>query len=745
MQKLRTEMDSPGQPDLSFLHLQVELIRIDILILRAVRRWQQAHQSQDATDVFQGHYISDTEIEALLAQPLGVGWWHGSSPKDHEDVLEQATRRAVALSETAQQKGEILRLEHLASVFGLNQFELEALLICLAPAFDRRYERFYGYLQDDATRKWPSVSLILDLLCEPGPDRLLRLAHFADNAPLLHYRLLAPVRELGMVEPALLNQALRPDKAIVAWLLGSYQPHAMLGSHATLVQPRHRRPTAAAVAAHAMLGSHATLVQPQDSETDRLLAWEMVQSVQHVVDKQAPIFVFYGSDKVSQQAAARLLAARVGRPLLMVNLEAAMQSGLSSLDALGLALRDARLTGAILCLFGWDVCLVDGTPPPETLARLCDHPDLVMVAGRERWQPREIVRRPHMVWLDFPNSPFTRRYTLWTHFLGPTAVTEDLDVTSLATQFTLTASQIRDAVAAAQDMAIQRGTPLQSSDLFAAARAHSNPRLSALACKINPRYDWQDIILPEDSLVILHELAATVRGRSVVLDEWGLSKKLASSAGITALFAGPPGTGKTMAAEVIARELGLDLYKIDLSTVVSKYIGETEKNLAQIFNEAESSNAILFFDEADALFGKRSEVHDSHDRYANIEISYLLQRMEAYDGVAILATNLRANLDEAFTRRLQFVVDLPFPDEADRLRIWQTLFPSTIPHDPEIDMSLLARRFKLTGGNIRNIIVSAAYLAAADGGEVTMDHLLHGTRRELQKMGRLVGETDFRW
>ena len=233
-----------------------------------------------------------------------------------------------------------------------------------------------------------------------------------------------------------------------------------------------------------------------------------------------------------------------------------------------------------------------------------------------------------------------------------------------------------------------------------------------------------------------------MRGRPQVLDEWGVGQKLASSAGVTVLFAGDPGTGKTMAAEIIAGELGLDLYKIDLSTVVSKYIGETEKNLERIFNEAQSSNAILFFDEADAIFGKRSEVKDAHDRYANIEISYLLQRMEMYDGVTILATNLRANLDEAFTRRLQFAVDFPFPEKEDRRRIWQTLFPPDVPREPDLDFDFLARRFKLAGGNIRNIIVNAAYLAAADGQRVTMAHLLHGTRRELQKMGRLVGDED---
>jgi len=193
----------------------------------------------------------------------------------------------------------------------------------------------------------------------------------------------------------------------------------------------------------------------------------------------------------------------------------------------------------------------------------------------------------------------------------------------------------------------------------------------------------------------------------------------------------------------MANQLGIDLYRIDLSTVVSKFVGETEKNLERIFSEASDSNAILFFDEADAIFGKRSEVKDAHDRYANIEVGYLLQRMENYDGVAILATNLRANLDDAFTRRLQFIVNFPFPEEEYRLRIWQVLMPPDLPRADNLDLELMAKRFKLAGGNIRNILVSAAFLAAADGGCMTMSHLMHGAKREIQKMGRLVQESDY--
>jgi SpoVK/Ycf46/Vps4 family AAA+-type ATPase len=375
----------------------------------------------------------------------------------------------------------------------------------------------------------------------------------------------------------------------------------------------------------------------------------------------------------------------------------------------------------------------------------------VVLAGQATWQPRGLERDRRLTWVEFPLPDFEHRLALWNFFarrrLGLPAEAElpaglHASLPDLAGQFTLSAAQIGEAVAAAADRAAQRATPLDRQDLFQTARAYSNPSLATLAHKIETRYTWDDIVLPADQVSLLREIIATVRGRPLVLEAWGVGRKLASSAGVTVLFAGPPGTGKTMAAEVIAGELGLELYKIDLSTVVNKYIGETEKNLSRIFDEAATSNAILFFDEADAIFGKRSEVKDAHDRYANIEVSYLLQRMETYDGVTILATNLRANLDEAFTRRLQFAVDFPFPDEAYRLRIWQTLFPPEVPRAADLDFGLLARRFKLAGGSIRNIIISAAYLAAADGGQVSMGHLLHGARRELQKMGRLVKEKE---
>jgi SpoVK/Ycf46/Vps4 family AAA+-type ATPase len=281
------------------------------------------------------------------------------------------------------------------------------------------------------------------------------------------------------------------------------------------------------------------------------------------------------------------------------------------------------------------------------------------------------------------------------------------------------------------------------ADLFAGARAQGSDTLGQLARRVVTPYSWDDIVLPQDQVGMLYEITATLRHRRTVYETWGFDGKLSGGKGLVVLFAGPSGTGKTMAASIVARDLGLELYALDLAGVVSKYIGETEKNLDRIFGAARQSNAVLFFDEADSIFGKRSEVKDAHDRYANIEVGYLLQQLESYDGVVVLATNLRKNMDDAFVRRLHYAIEFPFPEEQDRLRIWQGAFPKDAPLSDDVDLAFLARQFKLAGGNIRNIALASAFMAAEDGGAIGMVHLARATRREYQKLGKLVTETDF--
>lgn len=704
-----------GGAGLSLQHLLLALARIDVLLRREVERWQSA--GQDPLDDFRGLYVSDGMASALLERGFGATWGSAVDLGEAEaqasaQALEVLDRQAEALWATAREQGASFRLEALAETFGLDDFERDALLVCLAPALDLRYERIYGYLQDDVTRRRPSVNLILSLLCPPGAARLARLAHFEEDAPLLRLGLLERVSEGGQAKTALLNQSFLADETVTGWLLGRYLPHRRIRAHAVY---------------------HAVVAEADPRLAEEILAGDGWPA--------RTLLVFHGADTAAQRAGARALAARLERPLLALDVAGLLAAEEPLLPAVRLALRDARLTGALLLLHGWDACLVDSAPPAEVLDALCAQPEGVILAGTATWLPRGrqdgSPGTARLAWHAFPLPDYTQRRVLWQRALGAGCPADVID--ALAGYFLLSSGQIQDAAASARDLA---GDPPAPEALFAAARMHSNPRLSSLAKKIEPRFAWEDIILPADQLTLLREIITTVRLRPQVLEGWGVGEKLVASRGVTVLFAGPPGTGKTMAAEIIAAELGLDLYKIDLSTVISKYIGETEKNLERTFSEAASSNAILFFDEADALFGKRSEVHDSHDRYANIEISYLLQRMEAYDGVTILATNLRANLDEAFTRRLQFAVDFPFPDEADRLRIWQALFPPGVPRSADLDLPLLARKYKMAGGNIRNILVGAAYLAAENGGSVTMGHLLHSTRRELQKMGKMLAENE---
>ncbi len=309
--------------------------------------------------------------------------------------------------------------------------------------------------------------------------------------------------------------------------------------------------------------------------------------------------------------------------------------------------------------------------------------------------------------------------------------------------FVLGPGQVARAVRAAAANALLGTGPMSAEDLRRGARAQNAAGLERLARRIEPAVGWDDIVLPEAARSQLRDLAARARNRDRVLIEWQMRKGGGRGRGVTALFAGDSGTGKTMSAEVIAGELGLDLYTVNLATVVDKYVGETEKNLERIFTEAGGVNAVLLFDEADAIFGKRSEVRDAHDRYANIESAYLLQRMETFDGLAILATNLKSNIDEAFTRRLDMIIDFPPPDERSRLAIWQQCLKPPVPCGADLDLPFCANAFTLSGGNIRSAATTAGYLAAGRDGVIGMAELITAVQQEYRKLGRLVVEREF--
>jgi ATPase family associated with various cellular activities (AAA) len=383
----------------------------------------------------------------------------------------------------------------------------------------------------------------------------------------------------------------------------------------------------------------------------------------------------------------------------------------------------------------------------DLLNALAQTKGIIILAGKQPWKAgTEGVLG--IVTVPFTVPDFAQRRLEWQKHLNATGISiSEVDLDALSDRFRLTPEQIADAVVTASNTIRWKAAAGESeishtSIVFAASRAQGGHDLAALARKVEPKYRWDDIVLPPDTQTQLREICNQAKHRHLVYEEWGFDRKLSLGKGQNVLFSGLPGTGKTMAAEVMASELQLDLYKIDLSQVVSKYIGDTEKNLNRIFNAAATSNAILLFDEADSLFGKRTEVKESRDRYANIEVGYLLQKMEEYEGIAILTTNVRSNIDDAFVRRLRFIVDFPLPTEKQRRQIWEKIWPDTTPRSPDLDLDFLARKFEIGGANIRNVALAAAFLAASEGIPIKMSHLIGATRREYQKMGKILMEEE---
>ena len=705
-------------------HVADELARLDLLLERAIAAGRAA-RTADPLEQLRGLVITGEEVSALLAGDTAAG---RETAADLRALDERLAARERAIAARAGTSAE-LPLVRLAHRFQLSRFESQALLLCLAPEVARKYDKLYAYLQDDVTRKRPTVGLALDLFCCGPDERLAGRAAFADGAPLVRHRLLRLGEASGDGPQPLLSRSLRLDDRVAAHLLGDDRLDPRLACCARL-----------ASAASTPAGPAAQLV-PRVQELARSIAEGSVAGRrQLLVHLRGP----YGSGRRALAAAA---AAELGWPLLTFDVERLAASALPPLETIELLVREAFLQPAVLAVSGFDALASDDAERRRWLAVLLDSlatlGRLTFFLGGERWRPLDRPADALLVEVVLPRADESERAALWQQRLGEHGVEAasdgKLSADTLASEFRFTPGQIDDTVKTAVDLARWRGRAdgrLERQDLLDAARAQASPELGRLARRLEPRGDWSDLVLPADQLVQLRELCDQARHRATVMGAWGFGRKLSHGKGLAALFSGPPGTGKTLAASILAAELGLDLFKIDLSQVVSKYIGETEKNLDRIFTAAEDSSAILFFDEADALFGKRSEVRDSHDRYANVEVSYLLQKMEEHEGIAVLATNLRQHLDDAFVRRLSSVVEFPFPDAHDRERIWRVSFPAAAPLHGDVDFGSLAREVKLAGGNIKNMSLAAAFSAAADGGVIRMEHLWHAAHREFGKLGR---------
>lgn len=713
--------------------LLAELKRIELKLQLQVVKFR-TESRRTGQDKFYGLYISESEVDNIVRSPSFASG-EGLPPLGNSICLTKAEslkqlQTNVAETESRNlHQGRLFGLQALERSFQLSAFEIDTLLVCLLPELDSRYQKLYGYLQDDITKKSPTVDFLLHIVCESFEQRVIARQAFLPEAPLMKYDLLRLCDDSPPGKAPLLAKSLQIDERITGYLLGVDQIDARLLSFTRLAQPRH---------------GLQDVVVPDDTKS-RLA--ELVTRFKN----EGLVSYFQGGNGMGKQATAEAICSELGIPLLIVDVNCMITAGVSLELSVPLVFREGLLQNAALYLNGFDVLLSDERESKlvynAVINELVSYPEWVFLSGETAWEPGSSLQDRRFVSLEFPMPSYPARRQLWQKYWNDRPqLAADVDLLDLAIKFRLSGGQIRDAVAMARNLALWRDPEhglVTTQDIYSACRQQSRHKLNTLAHRIHPKYNWDDIVLPRDQMEQLREICCYVKHYYTVYSDWGFDRKLSLGKGLNVLFAGPSGTGKTMAAEIIANELGLDLYKIDLSAIVSKYIGETEKNLDRIFREGQTSNAILFFDEADALFGKRSEVRDSHDRYANIEIAYLLQKMDEYEGVVILATNLRKNMDDAFARRMHFSIEFPIPDESDRYRIWKGIFPHEAPLNKEIDLRFMAQQFKITGGNIKNIALCAAFMAAEDGGYINIENLIRATKREYQKMGKLCTEGEF--
>jgi AAA+ superfamily predicted ATPase len=621
----------------------------------------------------------------------------GRDPDDAMAGFYVAPEHALEYARAVEADGAApdARLGEAARLLGLDALETSVLGLCAAPELDPRVLKVFGFLHDDVTRKLPSPRAVADLLADGATSAADVVACFAADRPLR--------REgaIELVDPEdqrpFLDRSIRVAEPLVSFLLGTPVHVARAdGRLRRLDAPAHELGRLGTVARlRAVLQEPSPLpVLVAGSDASALLATALGRGL--VLADVRDL----GDATLAAQA--RLLCALEGRELAFDGLEELDPEGRTRVRAL-LAARAERV---LIC-----------SASPVAAALLGD------VAALE---------------VHAPAPSLAERRASWAALSGRA------DSDEVAAKFRLSTTQIAEAaeIARVEGRALGRDVPA-AEDLALGARQASSSRLGELAVRLAPTYTWDDLVLAEQHLKLLHSISAYLRHRDRVLSEWGYERTVARSQGLKVLFAGESGTGKTMAAQVLANDLGLELFRVDLATVVSKWIGETEKNLDRIFDAAEGSNAILFFDEADALFGKRSEVSDSHDRYANVEVSYLLQKMEGYPGAVILATNFKQNLDTAFQRRLDFAIDFPFPEAEDRKRIWRLVLPAEAPVADDVDLDFLATQFKLSGGAIRNCSLAAAFEAADAGEPIGMQQLVRAVAVEYGKQGRLTLESDF--
>jgi MoxR-like ATPase len=679
--------------------LRAELRRILELLVRHLAA-QRARGRTPATDPLRGLAIEEGEAEGLLHELAADLARPRTAPRDRPATSSDLTGR--------DRSGDESPLCRARRVFGLDPLEFDALVLALAVEVDQRFSRLVAFLNDHVARTRPTVGLVLALTnADRGAVEFCRWS--AVRQGLLQVEGDGPLSGLALrVAPELLPRLAAPGVV-------------------------DRRPQGVRLRPDDGPRLDELVIDPVPRA--RLDRWAAALRAGAAV----PPLVLAGPPGGGRATAAQAASSSAGRPLIEV---AWAPERADRADRLGVAAREAIWHGATLLIRTAEVGRDPDLAGLWDILAAWDLP-LALALPVDLVEPACATAPVEPTVVDLEGTTIAQREALWRRLLpaagcGLRARLSDGELTELAARYDFPPGTLARALRRAAAERSGSSDPLDFESLSRACRAVGTAGMGPLAQRLAQPYTRSDLVLPQELHDELDLAAAWMRHRRRVFEDWGFGRRMALGQGLTALFTGAPGTGKTMAAQVLARELGLELFRVELSRVMSKYIGDTEKNLSRLFDDARASGAILFFDEADALFGKRTEVKDAHDRYANLEIGYLLQRMEEHVGTTILATNRFGDLDEAFTRRFYFILDFPMPRSPERRRIWEGMLPRDAERQPGIDLDLLARDYEISGGEIRNSVLSAAFIAADEGAPIGLSHLKRGLRRELLKTGRVL-------
>lgn len=722
-------------------HVREELRRIALLIeLRGMI--MKAKGQIDESNRFRGLLLREGELDALLRKAsLGI-----EEPDEETDEIGRkreefaAMTRRISLREAATlwavregAGGCRLPLLEVSKRFALDRFSYHVLVLALAPEVDLNFQRMFSYLLNDVTKKRPTVHLALELLSADDTDRRAGRRAFAADAALILYNLVHLEPAKAGLETSLLLREFKMPERMVQWLLGTEE-----------LAPAMRR--------------YATIERAEDTFDDlvfdargglRVAALgEYMRRIERSTEAvRTPLVVFTGDEGVGKRTVAGRLAACMDMPVLVIDLAGTAIPMNKRDTAFRDMAREARLHQTSLCLSGFQQDLVKNGVIPAltylyTIARMAPGVAVVTSARDDIGLSGAGAGFATRMRLEVPEA--FGRLKLWDRLIDLTGVPigEDVDLRGFSLKYGFTAGALERVLVHAHEEAIVRSGDADASiaaeDLDMASRVQLGQGLSGVATRVRRTAKWEDVILPDEIVDTLQEIIRHAKFRNEVFHDWGFDRKMTSGKGLSALFSGPPGTGKTMVAGVIAGELGMDLYKVDLSQIVSKYVGETEKNLSKVFQSAAGNQFIILFDEADSLFAKRTEVKSSVDRYANLEVNYLLQKMEEYTGICILTTNFEKSIDDAFKRRINFRLDFPFPEPEDRERLWRVHIPKEAPVEGELELEWLSEKYELSGGNIKNAVLRAAFRAAEHGRPICTEDFEYAAERESRELGKLV-------